>query len=240
MEKNKKIIIIVICLVLLIAGGCGLYFYLNREKNAKPSADALKFVQEYESYNGQKTSAGKDYLNLDLIEDNPIVYKSDAEIVDIMKKETALIYFGWPTCPWCRNTVGPLLEMAQENHVEKIYYVNILDIRDSYKVENKKAVVDQKGTDAYYEILKFLDQELSDFKVTDEKGKEYATGVKRLYAPTVVAVADGTLKDIHVGTVESQEDPYVPLTKTEQKELINIFKNMYQKIDNGVCSSEGC
>lgn len=44
----------------------------------------------------------------------------------------------------------------------------------------------------------------------------YDTGVKRLYAPTVVGVKDGKVVGIHVATVESQTNPYEVLTDKQK------------------------
>ena len=66
----------------------------------------------------------------------------------------------------------------------------------------------------------------------------YDTGVTRLYAPTVVAVKDGKVLDLHESTLDSQTDPYVALTGDQKDELTDIFQKLMQKIKDNktVCS----
>lgn len=50
-----------------------------------------------------------------------------------------VVFFGYPTCPWCRNTLPLILEVVNEqNH---ILYYNQLDLyRDEYKIVDNKPV----------------------------------------------------------------------------------------------------
>ena len=238
MEKSNKLylIIIITCTVLVI-GLC--VFAIANRKDTKVS-DAIKFKEEYEAYNGLvNESVDKNYLDVDIDSENPMIYKTGKEIVDVLKNETAIVYFGFATCPWCRNTIGPLLKAAKDEGIDKIYYVDIYDIRDTYKFTGS-IVPEQtkKGTDAYYEILKFLGDNLEEYYVKDESGNMYDTGVTRLYAPTVVAVKDGKVLDLHESTLDSQTDPYVALTGDQKDELTDIFQKLMQKTKDNktVCS----
>ena len=136
--------------------------------------------------------------------------------------------------------INPLLEIVKDNNVKKVYYLNILELRDSYEVEDKKVLRTKEGSDSYYKILDELSEYLKDYSITDVKGKEYATGVKRLYAPTVVMVKDGEVKAFHEDVVESLEDPYAGLNKEQDKELRTIFNDMITKYQGNVCTQEGC
>lgn len=150
-----------------------------------------------------------------------------------MENEDAIIYFGFASCPWCRNAVPVLLDAAKELNVDKIYYVDILDMRDTYKFSGSiEPEQTKKGTDAYYKILKILDKKLEEFYVTDDAGNMYDTGVKRLYAPTVVSISSGKVKGFHVATLESQEDPYTALTDKQKEELKDIYKELINALDN--------
>lgn len=236
MERSNKIYlaIILVC-TLLVVSLC--IFAIVNHKDEKIS-DAIKFKEEYESLNGLvNENTEKEYINVEIDEDNPIVYKSGQEIIDIMENDDAIIYFGFSSCPWCRNAVPILLDAAKEMDVDKIYYVDILDMRDTYKFSGSIEPEQTKnGTDAYYSILKILDSKLEKFYVTDESGNMYDTGVKRLYAPTVVSMSGGKVKGFHVATVESQIDPYVTLTDEEKEEL----KNIYKDIINAIKDSKSC
>ncbi len=239
MEKSNKIylVIIIICSVLVV-GLCG-YAIMNHKEIKE--TDAIKFKNEYESLNGYKNeNSDKEYMKVEIDNENPIIYKTGQEILDILKKENAIVYFGFASCPWCRNAVPILLDAAKEEGLDKIYYVDILNIRDQYKFSGSiEPEMIKKGTDAYYDILKFLDKKLEKYYVTDDSGNMYDTGVKRLYAPTVLAVKDGKALDLHVSTLDSQEDPYTALTDEQKKELKDIYKEMIKKVnDNNIACKQ--
>jgi thiol-disulfide isomerase/thioredoxin len=191
--------------------------------------DAKKFNDEYESLNGETTSSGKTYATLDLDENNTIKYKTSNEIISILENKTGIIYFGFPTCPWCRSMISTLLEVAKEKDLD-VNYLNIYEFRSTFVIENGKAKLTKEGEEDYYKILDILDNELEDFNLKDAAGAEIYTGEKRLYAPTVVFVKEGKVKGIHVATLDSQTDPYVALTNEQKEELKGIYLDFINKI----------
>lgn len=237
--KNKKLFwgCIVGCLIVL-AIVAGVILLLNKNKDKEINADAKRFKAEYESVNGTSTVQGKEYFDISIEEDNPIVYKTDEEIIDVLKNENAVVYFGFAKCPWCRNMIEPLLKAAKKENVDKVYYVDILDIRDTYECKDKLKKT-KEGTDGYYKILDFFGENLEEYYLTNDKGKKIDTGKTRLYAPTVVTIKKGSIVDMHVGTLDTQKDPYVRLSEDDQEKLQNIFENMIKKISfSGVCDGE--
>lgn len=238
MEKiNKVQIIIIIVCSLLVVAFCGFLIFKNGHK--EEITDAMRFKEEYEVLNDSDVN-DKKYPSVEIPDDNPIVYKTPKEILEVLKNEDAIVYFGFSSCPWCRNIVETLIQSAKDNNIEKVYYVDIKNIRDNYKFTGS-IIPEQtvKGTDAYYEILNFFGNKLEEYYVKDEKGNEYDTGVTRLYAPTVIAVSDGKIKSMHVATVESQKDPYVKINEEQQKELKSIFDKLIETINNTACSIDG-
>lgn len=240
MEKTNKIFltIIIICAV-LVAGICA---YAIANHDSEVTTDAIKFKNEYEKLNGIETGySDKVYLSLEISEENPVVYKTGKEILEVLENENAVVYFGFSTCPWCRRLLPTLLDVAEKNGIEKIYYVDIKDIRDTYEFSG--SIIPEKtkkGTDAYYEILDFFGDKLEKYYISDEAGNRYDTGVTRLYAPTIIAVQDGEIMDMHVGTVESQTDPFADFTEDQAKELTKEIEDLIKSIKNDTCSSEGC
>lgn len=240
MEKSNKIymIVIFVCAALVI-GLCGYAIITHKDEKI---SDAIKFKNEYEALNDVVNEATDNkYIEVNIDEENPMVYKTGKEILDVLKNEDAIIYFGFAACPWCRNAVPVLLDAAKELNVDKIYYVDILDIRDTYKFSGSiEPEQTKKGTDAYYEILKFLDKKLEKFYVKDEAGNMYDTGVKRLYAPTVVGVKGGKVVGFHESTIESQTDPYELLDENGKSELKNEYKKIIESVNekNNVCKDK--
>ena len=239
---DKKGIIGLILGVLLI-GVIGIKFYLDsrdEEPKVKITEDEKAFKEAYESLNGTKNSSDKEYLKVSIPDKNLVTIKTDEEIIDVLENGTGVVYFGFNSCPWCRSLVETLITTAKDNNVKDIYYVDVLNIRSSYEVKNKKLNQTKEGTEGYYKILDALDEYLSEYKITSEK-KEYDTKEKRLYAPTVVVVNNGEIVGFHEGTVASQTDPYLGLNDDEKKELTDIFKEMFLKINSDSCNKEtGC
>ncbi len=234
--KKGKILLIVLPIILLILA------LLSYFKLSSLNTDAMKFKREYEKYNNKKTDSGKEYLNLNIESNNPMKYKSADDLIDIISNKTGIIYLGFPECPWCRNAISVLLDVAEENDIKDIYYFNIKNERDSYTLEDSKLVYEKdengneiKGTKDYSKLLKALDSVLFDY-VLEIDEKKYETGVKRIYAPSVIFIKDGKIIGIQVSTVESQTDPYKKLTKDQYNELYDIYTDYVVKMKSSTCS----
>ena len=242
MNKDQKTLILIIAIIAIFATAFGIYAYKHKGKgncNIKET-DAVKFKKEYEAYNGKKyDNTDIEYFTVNLSNKNIFKYASSKKVIDLLNSGTGIIYFGFPQCPWCRTLVPYLEEIAIKNGISEIYYLNILDIRDSYTVEDKKVIVDKEGTKDYYKILKLLDKYLEKFYVKDDNGKKYDTGVKRLYAPTVVVVKKGKVVAFHEGTVDTQEK-FVPLTEKEENELKKTLNEKISLISNVICTEKSC
>lgn len=236
MNKNNNKMIAFLMIILIIVSTF-LFFIkgndlLNIEKHKVATKDdSKKFKDEYESYNGKKRE-GKDYVNMtvNLPLDNHMVYTDIKELLHLLKKGTGIIYFGFPTCPWCRNAVPILIEAAKEENVSNIYYFNALSIRDEKHIdEDGNIVVDKEGTKEYKEIVELLKEVLPAYEGLHDDS------IKRLYFPTVVFVKDGKIISSHEGTIDSQIDPMIPLTKEQKIELKEIYMKQIQKIYGSVC-----
>lgn len=236
MKKEKMLLIgvPVLCLLAIVLG------FLKLD-NKNTLNDSIKFKNEYEKFNGEKVG-DKTYSKLNISGNNPIKYSSYDEIINIIKKGTGIIYLGFPECPWCRSALPVLFDVAKNNNISTIYYLNIKDERDSYVVENDKLVYEldedgneKKGTKGYLKLLKVLDDYLSDYTISYDD-KLYETKEKRIYAPTVIFVKDGDVIGLHVSTVESQKNGFDKLTKSEKEELYNIYEDYILEIKEASCS----
>lgn len=229
MDKSNKIclIIIILCAILVI-GVCAFAIYNRNDIQS----DAQKFKNEYEVYNGVAIEDSEEtYLDVNISSTNPIVYKSAKEVLEIMENETAFVYFGYPSSQEAREVIETLLEVAEEENIETIYYVDIYSIRDVY-VFSGSIIPEQiqEGTQGYHDILEFLGDNLSEYYVSDANGFYYDTGVTRINAPTVVAVRDGKVVSMHEGTEEEKET------------LKEIYKKLFQSVKNidDTCSDKTC
>lgn len=235
-KKNKLILIILIVLTLLVVGVCTYQVLNTKEKDT----DAIKFRNEYSELNGEVNELnGKNYVNVSISDNNTVKYVTEEEVYELLKDGTGVIYFGFSTCPWCRSLVSTLTSVAEEEK-ETIYYLDILNIRSAFELEDGKLNKIKDGTKGYYKLLDILDNELEEFYLEDAEGNRFDTEEKRLYAPTLIAFNQGKVTSIHVGTVDSQENGYDELSDTEIEELEKIIKKLIASKDVELCTSDKC
>lgn len=224
---KKKVFLILILFIGLFVTGC-----------SANNKDALKFKEEYEKINGDKTSySDNKYRTLKIDKNNPYVYSSAKEILEkINNKETFYVYFGSSYCPWCRSVIEKSIDSAQKNNIKKIYYVDIWNgfhneiLRDTYKLNDKNEAEKEKdGTKEYYKLLEKFDNLLEDYTLTTDDGEKVKVGEKRIFAPDFIYVENGVAKRITSATSENQKDADAKLTKEilkdEEKSFDNFFKN---------------
>ena len=146
MKKNVYIIFGIIAVLILIIS---LSFLFKKDK----MSDAERFAKEY-----------------DFTVNNVFVYRNLDEINKILENGTGVVYLGFPECPWCRGYIPYLNEVAINEHLDKIYYFNILNDRKNNTSGYKKTV-----------------QLLNDYLKYDNEGN------KRIYVPAVIAVNNGEI-----------------------------------------------
>lgn len=190
-----------------------------------------KFEEEYESLNGKEATNVITYKDIELDSDNRFVYADFEKIKEIIKG-TGIIYFGFPECPWCRNAVPVIEEAAKQVGVDQIYYLNVSSMRDEKKLdENGNVITLDEGTAEYKELLELLHDVLPEYKGLND------SNIKRIYVPLVMTFKNGKVIDSHLSTVDSQDNPYVDLTKEQSDELLKIYTDAFSQIA-GICASE--
>lgn len=227
----KKLIILVLAAVFLVCAYYAarkVYRHIRRTVedeyfvSSGYDSSAERFKAEYEFYNGWDIGDGYFIRTLDIPSDNPMVYAFPDEVIQMIEeKQTFALYFGYPTCPWCRANMESILLAAADNGVQKIYYIDITNWRDTYELQDGEAVQTSAGTDGYQRLLELLGSVLDEYTLYDDEGNEVDVGEKRIYAPNVIAVRDGEAVSIADST---SLDPYGELTE-ENKET------MYQNYD---------
>lgn len=232
---KKAVIKVSLLVILAVVSSIVIYDYFNKTEVLETSIteDEKKFKKEYESLNGKTNASGKAYPNVEIDEDNGIVYASYNDIKEVITKGTGVIYFGYPECPWCRNAVPMLLQAASNTGLDKIYYFNAKEIRDTKVLDaNGNVVTTKEGTKEYYELVDLLSTVLGEYEGLND------ASIKRLYFPTVVFIKDGKILGCHIDTLPSQTDPRVPLTEEQKGELVNIYTTNIVKISNDVCDDK--
>lgn len=228
--KNKLLVVLITIISIFILTSCV-------DKNS----DAYKFKREYESLNNTKINNQK-VRNIVIDKNNPFIYKNAKDIIKMMDdKETFVVYFGFNKCPWCRSVLPTLIDVSKDQKLDTIYYVDILDIRDTLKIDKDGNVVtDKKGTDDYYKLLTYLNDVLDDYNLINEEKKKIETNEKRIYAPNVVAIVNGKAIKMTTGISKKQTDPYMKLTNEMIKETYNDFKCVIKCVteNNNICTKQ--
>lgn len=227
----KKKLYILLVIVLLI----GAFFIYYKVNVIDKNTDAYKFKVEYESLNNKESYKNNKYRELNIDKDNMIKYSSAKEVLDkINNNESFIVYFGFAKCPWCRSMIENLLSLAKQNN-EVIYYVDVLEIRDTLEVKDDKVVVSKKGDTNYMKLLEKLDNVLDDYSLEVDDVK-YETNEKRIYAPNVVAIINGKAVKKVEGVSEKLTNPYGKITDEMNKDSIDQLNCIFKCLEElGVC-----
>ena len=231
MKDNKLFMIIVTVLAAVV-------LVLNIQKVITNNTDNIKFKEEYEKLNGKKNDQGKKYREITIDSKNKIVYKTTEEVLDLIdKKKSFVLYFGFDTCPWCRSVVPTLASISKELN-QKVYYIYVKDIRDTYELDddNKPKLV-KKGSKDYSKLLEKLEPVLEDYTLTDSDNNKIEVGEKRIYAPNIISVINGEAKELTTGISDKQTEGYMKLTKEMEKETYNKIKKVLKQVKdkNSTC-----
>ncbi len=228
--KKKSLFLVIIPLVIILV-----FIVMLTFNHTKISADAIKFKEEYEALNNTiRESDGATYNSITIPKKNPIKYVDCAETLNILEKKKAILYIGAEWCPWCRNAVPVLFKVAEKYNVDEIYYLNLDKEKDSFEIKDGEVIKTVNGAAAYYKLLKKLDNELENYILTDDNGKKYDTGEKRIYMPFVLTIKNGKVVDTHLGTTGLNENQtkYDPLTEEQEKKLYNVYSGMLKTLYN--------
>lgn len=149
MERSKKNVYIIFGIIAGLILIISLSFLFKKDK----MSDAERFAKEY-----------------DFTVNNVFVYRNLDEINKILENGTGVVYLGFPECPWCKGYIPYLNEVAINEHLDKIYYFNILNDR-------------KNNTSGYKKTVELL----NDYLKYDNEGN------KRIYVPAVIAVNNGKI-----------------------------------------------
>jgi len=221
-------------LVLLIA----IVFTLS----ACTKKDALNFKNDYEAMNNQTNKNGKVHRSVTIPKHNPIVISSASEIVKMIEEEKSFyVYFGSTLCPWCRSVIEKAIEVANNNGIDKIYYVDIWDsegneiLRDKYTLdEDNNPVKSEDGVPEYQKLLTYFDNVLEDYTYTIDD-KKLSFGEKRIYAPNFIYVAKGKATRMTTGISELQKDAREELTEEMLRDEEKAFDDFFINICDESC-----
>lgn len=233
---KKKLLFVGLILIAALVFGLIYKKHIDYKKT-----DAYKFKKEYEDFNNKDNGNGKKYRSLNIDKNNKIIYSTAKEIVEKTEnRDTFIVYFGFSTCPWCRSMVENLIELSIENNID-IYYVDVLDIRDTKEYIDGEVKTTKEGDKYYMKLIELYSNVLDDYTI---KGLEENPSMddfyipeKRIYAPNVIAVVNGEAKEKVEGISEELTDPYGEITKKMKSESIKQLQCIFKCINEaGICT----
>lgn len=188
--------------IIIFVAACFLVYQIFDKDKENSVTDAIKFSEEY-------TMVDKDNL---------YVYKTQAEILNILQKGTGIVFLGFPECPACQRYVRYLNEVAKEENVLNIYYYNILKDR-------------KENTEFYQEVVNILKNNL----LLDENANP------RIFVPDVTFVRNGSIiaHDNETSVLEEGISVDTYWTSDKINSLKLKLKNYIDQTYSGVCD-EGC
>lgn len=135
----------------------------------------------------------------------------DEAIQYFIEKNSGVLYFGYSSCPWCKEAKPVLKKVAQENGID-IQYVKVRD------EEKNRLYTDEQKT----QIQPYIQAYMSN---NDE-------GVLTLYVPLVLVVKNGKIIDGHEGTLDSHDATERKMTDQEKEELTQIYTKLMSEAKN--------
>lgn len=190
----------------------------------QPTQETLAFKLEYEALNDDHNP------HMQVPETIKIHTLDFTGTRDLLEKGTGILFFGFPTCPWCRNLLPELFVAMQENGINDLYYFNPKSIRDKKSLNEAGEIVEEIPTSAEYQyLLDKMDAILPAYEGLNDPS------IKRLYVPTLVVLKDGKILGHHLNTIDEQTDPYIPLTEEQKKKLRNLISVQMFPLINETC-----
>ena len=177
----KQKISILLIIVIAIIGTIVIYKHFYKQKIDNKSV--TKFSDEY-------TLVDKN---------NVFVYSNIDEVANMLENGTGIVFMAFPECPWCQYYAKYLNEVALENNIKEIYYLNIKHDR-------------QINSNNYSKITKLLDNYL----YSDDGGKV------KVFAPNLTFIKNGKIiaNDNETAIIEGN----IKVEKYWNQEKINEFK----------------
>ena len=209
----------------------------NGDSETEPSGDitddALAFKIEHEELNGVPHPDNPDRIFKDMYvpENNPFRYVEFDEIIEVLENGTGVIYFGFPTCPWCRNLVPVLTDATIAFGVEDILYRNVWYDRNILELEGDEIVEVRAGHPGYYQVLEILGDHAPEYRGLEDDS------IRRIFVPAVVFVQEGEIISYYENLpafqdrVDEEElGGWLPMNEDEVEELTQIFMAYFERL----------
>lgn len=174
MTKRTSVLLIILTLMMSLSlTSCKKDPMLNKYQNLKDENHIFEVVDEY-------------------------------KIIELLNsRKKAIIVFSFPECPWCQAAIPYINEIAKEEGIDKVYYLNILKIRE-------------EQTNEYLQIFEHIRYDIGN--------------PEKINAPTVIVINNGNVLGYHIDTVESHVKTESGVLLPMNQEQIDELKDIYRKL----------
>ena len=129
----------------------------------------------------------------------------DEAIQYFTQEKSGVLYFGFSSCPWCKEAKPILKKVAKDNGID-IQYVKVRD-----EEKNRLYTDEQKA---------IIEPYIQDYMSNNDEG------VLTLYVPLVLVIKNGKIIDGHEGTLESHDATERKMTNDEKEQLTKIYTKL--------------
>ena len=187
--------------------------------------DSIIFKEDFEKENYNTK------IKVNIPSDNPMTYITEEDLIKkIENKEDIIVLFGYSKSLETRSMIENLISISKNNNINKIYYLDILEIRDEKIIDNNEVKTTKNGTEDYNKLLELLKDNLNDYIINNQN-----VG-KRIYSGTLLKISNKNISIIRGISDNFDINNYNDDMKKESYDKINNFLN-----NNSLCSpNEGC
>ena len=207
-------------------------------------SDATRFKEEYESYNNYKREDGVTLWPVEIPEENPYVYVTMEEAIQLKENGTGVLFIGSADCRLCRMLATLIIdavnqeEAQDKEYIRQIYYLDpdTIDTEDSIYPEFQEKVLQpiasylEKYEDPSTNIYGIPELIAKKAAATEEDSKQVT-----LYKYTLSYWNQGKLLGMHVGTTPYYTDSDTPPTQQDQEEFVKRFQEITSLFGTDLC-----
>lgn len=190
-QRKLPLVAVVVILVLIFILVIGAFTNLFSSGSSTASNDNQKFIQEYESLNGQRDEAGDLYYEVSIDKDVDVEYRSFTELEEFLEGKTGVFFIGMATSSPCRSYVPILVDAAWEIGLDRIFYVPVSEAEIGHLYSEFIEVENQNQN--------FTEQEIS--------------------VPTLLVIKNGEIIDSLVGTSLTDSPSFSVISSEDVSEM---------------------
>lgn len=205
--------------------------------------DAQRIKYDYESYNDITRPDGVYVWPVDVPEDNPFVYLTAEEAIEMAESGTGVVFYGSSWCRTCRMVITLIMDALEDEraagneYVETIYYfdTDLMDENDPLYDEVCEKVLGPMG-----EYVQACDEHYTNVSGYDGlieyyAGEDVDVMDPSIYKAFVAFYAEGKLLGVNVGTTPHYVNQETPPTDEDSAAFTEVFWESAKYFGTDLC-----